>query len=114
MRWRRTDIDFAIMRVVEDGALSACKIDKDYYNKHRNSRRSEITIIKQIICHYLRKNTAYSQVTIGEFLGLNHATVCYHNVRCQDLIETDKIYAKIYKDANDIIRLKLAEMGDNY
>lgn len=114
MRWRKTDTDFAIMRVVEEGALLACRIDKDYYNKQRDSRRSEIITVKQIICHYLRKNTIYGQATIGSFLGLCHATVCYHNMRCQELIETDKTYAELYKEASDIISQKLAEMNDNY
>ena len=114
MRWRRTDMDYTFMRVVEEGALLACRIDKDYYNKQRDSRRREIITVKQIICHFLRKNTIYSLITIGDFLGLRHGTVCYHNMRCQELIEIDKIYAKLYKEANDIITQKLAEMDDNY
>lgn len=114
MRWRKTDLDFEFMRVVEEGALLACRIDKDYYNKLRNSRRSEIVTVKQIICRYLRKNTIYGQATIGRFLGLCHSSVCYHNMRCQELIETDKIYARLYKEASDIISQKLAEMDDNY
>lgn len=114
MRWRKTDIDFAIMRVVEEGALRACKIDKGYYEKYRDSRRSEIVIVKQIICHYLRKNTAYSQVTIGEFFGASHATVCYHSMRCQELIEIDKVFAKIYREATDTITQSLAEMDNNH
>lgn len=114
MQWRKTDIVFAIMRVVEEGALRACKIDKDYYEKYRSSRRSEIAVVKQIVCHYLRKKTTYSQITIGEFFGINHATVCHHNIRCQELIETDKVFAKIYKEASDTITQALAEMDNNH
>lgn len=114
MQWTETDMDFTFMRTVEESVLQACKIDKNYYNKYRERRRSEIMLVKQIVCHYLCENTLYSTSTIGLFLGIAHSTVSYHHKRCNELLEIDKSFANIYKEGSDIIAKKLAKMGDNY
>ena len=114
MQWTKTDMDFTFMRTVEESVLQACKIDKDYYNKYRERRRSEIILVKQIACHYLCENTLYSTSTIGLFLGIERSTLIYHRKRCKELLDVDKNFANIYKEGSDIIASKLAKMRDNY
>lgn len=114
MLWKKTELQLKLLKVAEECALRACKIDIEWYNKYRLSRRSEITTVKKITAHIAARRAWVNPQVIGDFFKGSRASAFYHIQSCQDLLDTDKIFAAIYKKARNEFNEILAQMGDIY
>ena len=112
-QWRETKTPSPIMIMAEDSAKRACVIDSEYYNTYRGSRRSEIIAVQRIACLLLRRKVIFGLEAIASFFGVSHATICHHVKTCQNIIDVDKNFKKLYTQASDFFDQGLAEMTDN-
>ena len=112
-QWRETKTPSQIMIMAEDCAKRACVIDSEYYNTYRGSRRSEIIAVQRIACLLLRRKVIFGLEAIASFFGVSHATISHHVKTCQNIIDVDKNFKKLYTQASYFFDQSLAEMADN-
>lgn len=113
MQWKEIEAPSPIMTIAEDCAKRACAISPEYYHKYRNSRRSEIVAVKRIVCLLLRRKAIFGLEAVASFFGVSHATVYHHIKVCQNIIDVDKNFHKLYDRAELFFNQSLAEMTDN-
>lgn len=73
--------------------LDAVGYDKSEWESNRSKRTPEPTMVKQMVS-YIACDEGYSLTQVGNFLGVNHATVYHHKVQAKGLAEYEKDYAQ--------------------
>jgi hypothetical protein len=76
-----------------DTTLRILDLNKEYFMKNQSSRRLEIVEVKQMVSFVGQKN-GYSQTVIGNFLGINHSTVCHNKKSACFFYDHDKRFAR--------------------
>lgn len=101
------------VELAEECAVQAFGIDEDYYFKHRQTRRREISDIRCITYRIAREQGKCLLRIISNVMGVTHPSISSGVKRCKDLASVDVEYENIYKRAKDLFLKKLAEMADN-
>mgnify|MGYP005993807127 CR=1 FL=1 len=65
------------------------------------SRKRDIVYAKKIYCNLAREK-GYTFKAIGEFIGLNHATVVWHNNDTPYLLKQDKEFMDNYLKVKEL------------
>jgi chromosomal replication initiation ATPase DnaA len=71
------------------------------------TRIRHVVEARHIIFHIARFKTKFSLAKIGAALYRDHSTVNYGIQNCVDLLETNRAFAKKYKDVLDYVKYDL-------
>lgn len=114
MRWIKTERQQMILETLEAIVLEVTHIDANYYSTHRLANREEIVTVRRIVSHIASDRMWIGNQVIGDFFKKDRASVLYYIKTCQDFIDVDPFFAKMYREAREKFNAKLAEIGDNY
>lgn len=78
---------------IYDTTLEVLNINRSMFASSGSSRHAHIMKAKQIMC-FVARHVGYTSMYIGEQIGLNYATVIYHEQKAKGYIKYEPEYAE--------------------
>lgn len=79
------------LQEIFDVTLDELNISKDSYKRAGKSREARMVRVRQIFS-YIGRHFGYTTQTIADFIGMHHASICYHSECAKDACRYEKGY----------------------
>lgn len=106
---RRRSSSYPTLEEIESITLEVLGISEENFIMDKYSRKRCIIDAKHILS-LISQEFGYSQYEIGDFLDMNHSSICYHGKKAKDYEKYDKEFSKIIQT----VREKVSELDEYY
>lgn len=100
------------LKQIFDEVLRANEMSEEYYNENKKSRLRRIITIRQVVS-LIGQDYGYAQRQIGDFLGVNHATVYNYKMMARRYCEYEREYSAMVKKATSNLKRQTLIYGTN-
>lgn len=104
------------LKQIFDEVLRASGMSEEYYNENKKSRLRRIITIRQVVS-LIGQDYGYAQRQIGEFLGVDHATVYNCKMMARRYCDCEREYsamvAKVTSELNKMSLIYGTAIGDS-
>tara|TARA_R110000824_G_scaffold49716_3_gene139451 strand:- start:333 stop:773 length:441 start_codon:yes stop_codon:yes gene_type:complete len=94
------------LQVLDDYAINICETQELTLEQLKSKSRKRKYVEKRMVLSYiLRVELGMTYQAIGDYLGLNHATILHHCRKCKGFLDVYPHFRRIHEDFMQILEL---------